>query len=76
MSPIEDIQERLRQLPLEKQVEVLDFISFLQQQMTLAKQPVNHRSIREHPAFGSWRERDVDSLNYQSALRAEWDARS
>jgi hypothetical protein len=31
------------------------------------------RSLRSHPAFGSWRDRGVDALAYEQALRAEWD---
>jgi hypothetical protein len=29
--------------------------------------------FRNHPAFGSWKDRDVDSVKYQRNLRAEWD---
>jgi len=37
-----------------------------------------HRRVdfRNHPAFGSWKNRDVDSVEYQRKLRAEWDDRS
>lgn len=73
MTQIEQIQEQLRQLPLEKQSEVLDFVSFLQQQLTAAQQRVKHRSLRQHPAFGSWRGRNVDALDYRDGLRSEWD---
>lgn len=76
MSQIEQIQERLRQLPLEKQSEVLDFISFLQHQQMSAQKRVEKRPLCQHPAFGSWREREVDALDYQRTLRAEWDDRA
>jgi hypothetical protein len=32
--------------------------------------------FRNDPAFGSWKNRDVDSVEYQRKLRAEWDDRS
>jgi len=76
MGPIERIQEQLRRLSPEKQNEVLDFISFLQQQPSTASQRTEPRSLRQHPAFGSWRERNIDALHYQRTLRSEWDKRA
>lgn len=76
MSPVEQIQEQILRLPSDKQSEVLDFISFLQQQLPTAGQHLKKTSLRQHSAFGSWRERRVDALHYQCALRAEWDDRS
>jgi len=76
MTRIEQIQDQLRQLPPEKQNEVLDFVSFLQQQLTASQQRRKRRSLRDHPAFGSWRGRKVDALDYQRAGRAEWDGRA
>ncbi len=73
MSPIERIQEQLRQLPVEKQIEVLDFVSFLHQQQTAAQQFPKRRPLGQHPAFGSWRGREIDALDYQRTLRSEWD---
>jgi hypothetical protein len=73
MTLMEQIQNRLRQLPPEKQREVLDFIASLQQQMAASSQPATQRSLRQHPAFGSWRGRKIDALQYEQALRAEWD---
>jgi hypothetical protein len=73
MDPIHQIQDQLRQLPPEKQSEVLDFVSFLQQQLAAAQQRPQGRSLCQHPAFGSWRARQVDALDYQRALRSEWD---
>ena len=32
--------------------------------------------FRNEPAFGSWKNRDVDSVEYQRKLRAEWDNRA
>ena len=76
MTLMEQIQNQLRQLPPEKQSEVLDFVSFLQQRLTAAPQSAKQRSLRQHPAFGSWRGRKVDALNYQHNLRSEWDERA
>lgn len=76
MTLIEEIHDRLRTLPPEKQSEVLDFIAFLQQRLAPATQQSTERSLSRHPAFGSWRGRHVDALQYEQALRAEWDARS
>ena len=74
MTLLEQIENQLRQLPPEKQSEVLDFVAFLRQRLVSA-QTAPRRSLREHPAFGSWRGRDIDALDYQHRLRSEWDAR-
>ncbi|HPO14227.1 MAG TPA: DUF2281 domain-containing protein [Candidatus Hydrogenedentes bacterium] len=76
MSPVEQIQEQLLRLPPDKQTEVLDFISFLQQQLRSAEQHPKKTSLRQHSAFGSWSGRHIDALNYQYSLRTEWDDRS
>lgn len=65
MIVLEQIQNQLRQLPLEKQNEVLDFISFLQHQLAAASQR-KPRSLRQHPGLGSWRGRGVDALDYRA----------
>ena len=71
MTILEQIQQQVRQLPPEKQNEVLNFTAFLRQQLLHARRP-RPGSLRQHPAFGSWRERRIDALHYQQALRAEW----
>ena len=76
MTLLEQIQDQLRQLPSEKQSEVLDFVSFLQQRLTAAPQSAKQRSLRKHPAFGSWRGRKVDALKCQQNLRSEWNERA
>ncbi len=76
MTLLEQIENQLRQLPPEKQSEVLDFVSFLQQRLTVAPQSAEQRSLRKHPAFGSWRGRKVDALKYQQNLRSEWNERA
>ena len=70
----EQIQNQVRQLPPEKQGEVLDFVIFLQKQAAISR-PIQGRPLRKHPAFGSWRERKIDSLAYEQQLRSEWDSR-
>ena len=73
MTLLEKIQKELILLPLEKQGEALDFILFLQQR-SIAK-PQKKQPLRNHPAFGSWRGRNIDALKYQSDIRSEWDNR-
>jgi mRNA-degrading endonuclease RelE of RelBE toxin-antitoxin system len=75
MTLLEQIQSQLRRLPPEKQSEVLDFVTFLQQRLAVSSQPSKGRSLRKHPAFGSWRGRNINALEYQQKLRAEWDGR-
>jgi mRNA-degrading endonuclease RelE of RelBE toxin-antitoxin system len=72
MTLLEEIEKRVSSLPPEKQSEVLDFIAFLQQRIN-ASQPVKRYSLKKHPAFGSWKGRKIDALQYQQNLRAEWD---
>jgi hypothetical protein len=74
MTLMDQIQERISQLPPEKQGEVLDFIAFLQQRSTTQK-PAKQRSLKDHPAFGSWRGRKINALKFQQNLRSEWDER-
>jgi hypothetical protein len=73
MTLLEKIQQQLNHLPPEKQSEVLDFAMFLRQQVA-ETQPPPRRSLRQHPAFGAWRGRNVDAVQYQQDLRTEWDA--
>jgi hypothetical protein len=75
MTLLEQIQDQLHQLPPEKQSEVLDFVLFLRQQLQVPAPSAKHLSLSDHPAFGSWRGRKIDALNYQRTLRAEWDER-
>ena len=72
MTLAEQIQKQLTTLPAEKQSEVLDFISFLQQRV-IPSQPARPRSLKKHPAFGSWKNRKIDAVQYQQDARAEWD---
>lgn len=73
MTLLEQLEQQFKQLPPEKQSEVLDFIEFLRQRLTF-NSPAQPRSLRQHPAFGSWRGRGIDALQYQENLRVEWDA--
>lgn len=72
MTLVEQIQKQLSVLPPEKQSEVLDFIAFLQQRADLSR-PAKRRSLKKHAAFGSWKNRRIDAVDYQRNLRAEWD---
>jgi hypothetical protein len=74
MTLLEQIQQQVNRLPPEKQREVLDFVAFLHQRAA-PSQPAGPRSLRQHAAFGSWRDRQIDALQYQQDLRAEWDTR-
>jgi len=74
MTLIEQLEQQFKQLPPEKQSEVLDFVAFLRQRLAFTS-PTQPRSLRQHPAFGSWRNRHIDALQYQQNLRAEWDSR-
>ena len=76
MGAVEQIQEQVLLLPPDKQLEVLDFVKFLQQQVVGAPSLAGQRSMRQHPAFGSWRGRQIDPLEYQDRLRSEWDGRA
>lgn len=73
MTLLEQIQKEILHLPPEKQSEALDFILFLQQRGNV-KQP-KKQPLRKHPAYGSWRGRNIDALKYQQNLRSEWDNR-
>lgn len=71
MTLLEQIEKEIRVLPPEKQAEVLDFIAFLQQRAGISAS-ATHRSLKKHPAFGSWKHRNIDAVKYQQNLRAEW----
>jgi lysozyme family protein len=73
MTLLELIQDRLRRLPPEKQSEVLDYVTFLQQRTAPIPPAAPGRSLRQHPAFGAWRARAIDALHYEQTARAEWD---
>jgi hypothetical protein len=67
MTIAEQIQRYVNQLPPERQTEVLDFVAFLQKQVATS-QPAKQHTLREHPAFGSWRNRKIDALAYEQAV--------
>jgi len=70
----DQIHEQISQLPPEKQAEVLDFIAFLLQRNSIPGRS-KRQSLKQHPAFGSWRKRKINALHYQQSLRSEWDER-
>lgn len=71
MTLIKQIEEQLHGLSTEKQTEVLDFILFLQQRKIISPK-TKQNTLKKHPAFGIWQERQVDALGYQQNIRAEW----
>ncbi len=75
MTVLEALQQQVKQLPPAQQREVLDFAEFLAQRVHQAEPETVQRSLHSHPAFGIWRDRSIDALAYQEALRAEWDDR-
>ncbi|MDO8414542.1 MAG: hypothetical protein Q7S51_12225 [Gallionellaceae bacterium] len=80
MTITETIQHHLLSLPPEKQAEVFDFVLFLEQrQANDASIPLGlptHQSLREHPAFGAWKGRNLEGVEYTRLLRKEWDERA
>ena len=42
----------------------------------LPQRPHRKLDLSGHPAFGSWKRRSVDSVEFQRKLRAEWGKRS
>lgn len=71
MALMEQITRQLMILPPEKQREVLGFILFLQHRIKSPSQ-AKPRSLKTHPAFGTWQQRHLDAVAYQQAVRAEW----
>ncbi|MFN3761834.1 MAG: DUF2281 domain-containing protein [Anaerolineae bacterium] len=71
MSLVEQIQREVIRLPPEQQSEVLDFVLFLRQR--LSARTTLRRSLRDHPAFGSWKGRGIDALKFQEQIRSEWE---
>jgi len=71
MTLLEQIEKQLSALPHEKQNEVLDFITFLQQRVS-ASQHAKRSALKKHAAFGSWKNRKIDAIKYQQNIRAEW----
>lgn len=80
MTIADTIQSHLLSLPPEKQAEVFDFVLFLEQRQagktdvpaSLSVRP----SLREHPAFGTWKGRGIEGVEYTRSLRSEWDERA
>jgi len=71
MTLLEEIEKQIRVLPPEKQAEVLDFVTFLQQRAGISS-PIKPRSLKKHAAFGSWKHRKIDAVQYQRDMRGEW----
>ena len=74
MTLVEQIKRTVNQLPAEKQQEVLDFITFLQSRIEpLARVQPSRQVLKKHSAFGLWKGRAVDGVEYQQRLRSDWD---
>ncbi|HEY9152493.1 MAG TPA: DUF2281 domain-containing protein [Anaerolineales bacterium] len=69
MTLLEQIEKQLSKLPPERQTEVLDFIAFLQERARVSQK---RSSLKNHRAFGSWKNRKIDAIRYQQDRRAEW----
>ena len=80
MTITETVQHHLLSLPPEKQAEVFDFVLFLEQRQAKtasASEGVSARpSLREHPAFGAWKGRGIEGVEYTRSLCSEWDERA
>ena len=81
MTITETIQRHLLSLPPEKQAEVFDFVLFLEQRQAgeasvLPGASARPSSLREHPAFGAWKGRGLEGVEYTRSLRSEWDERA
>lgn len=75
MTILEQIQKQVSLLPPDQQDKVLSFVLFLRQEAQVKQQTDKKPSLKDHPAFGSWRARGIDALEYEQSLRNEWDSR-
>jgi hypothetical protein len=74
MTIVEQDQKEVSDLPAEKQTEVLDFITFLRLRLSNKKEKSPKRnSLSRRPAFGSWKQRQIDALAYEQTLRSDLD---
>ena len=72
MKLADEIQKSLIKLPQAKQLEVLDFIEFLNKKCVNSRK-IKPDSLKNHKAFGSWKKRKLDGLQFQESLRSEWE---
>jgi hypothetical protein len=78
---VERVFQAAQQLSPAEQLELIQVISqALRRTVAKSEMETNRtaqedglRTLRQHPAFGAWRERQIDALEYEQALRAEWD---
>lgn len=68
----ENILLQLKKLSPEQRVQVLELIARLLKNEGEAGSPSRSASLKAYPAFGSWKERNIDALEYQQQLRDEW----
>ena len=72
MTLLEEITKQLSALPPEQQTQVLDFIASLQARTDVPER-VKSDSLKGHSAFGSWKNRQIDAIQYQQEMRDEWN---
>lgn len=78
---VEQVFQAAQQLSPTEQLELIQIISqALRRTVATSEmgadriaQASGPRSLRQHPAFGVWRDRHIDALECEQALRAEWD---
>ena len=78
---VEQVFQAAQQLSPTEQLELIQIISqALRRTVAKSEMEANRtaqesglRSLRQHPAFGAWRDRQIDALEYEQALRTEWD---
>jgi hypothetical protein len=72
MTLLEQIEKQASVLSPEQLEEVMDFIAFLQHRAGVLPRAERRASLKDHAAFGSWKQRKIDAVQYQHNLRAEW----
>ena len=70
MQNIEQLKDKLAQLPEEQQREIGDFVDFLLSRLPKSVDP--NRILRE--TSGIWKN-EVDGVTYEDAMRAQWKER-
>jgi hypothetical protein len=73
MTLAEQILQEIEQLPPEQQRAALDFVTFLKLHTSSEGKNERLENLSDHPVFGSWKNRNIDALASEQALRAEWD---
>ena len=78
---VERVFQAAQQLSPTEQLELIQVISQALRR-TVAKSEIDASrtapqvqagSLRQHPAFGAWRDRQINALDYEQSLREEWE---